>query len=70
MIMGWKKRFGGSGYDYFKAVLEDGYVVVGYSDSFSIGNGNWESIKGKGQDDAIIVKYSLKDLSTKNITPN
>lgn len=56
----WKKRFGGSGYDYFKAVAvsEDGYVAVGYSDSSSLGNGDWEGIIGKGGGtDAIIVKY-------------
>jgi len=56
----WKKRFGGSDWDYFYSVtaVSDGVVAVGYSGiSTSGGNGDWEGVTGKGNDDAIIVKY-------------
>jgi len=53
----WKKNFGGSDDDCYNSVtaVSDGVVVVGQSESF--GNGDWEGIIGKGNDDAIIVKY-------------
>ena len=55
----WKKNFGGVQNDYFTAVTEvsDGFVAVGYSDFASFGTGNWEDVTGKGNLDAIIVKY-------------
>jgi len=55
----WKKNFGGVQNDYFTAVTEvsDGFVAVGYSDFASFGTGNWEDIIGKGNLDAIIVKF-------------
>jgi len=53
----WKKNFGGKLYDsYFGVtVVSDGIVAVGRSDSF--GDGDWTSVQGKGDKDAIIVKY-------------
>ena len=55
----WKRNFGGSGNDYYKSVtaVSDGMVAVGYSYLFSFGYGDWEGFTGKGDIDAIIVKY-------------
>jgi len=55
----WKKNFGGSGSDRFSSVMEvsDGIIVVGNSYDESFGNGDWEGVTGKGNTDAIIVKY-------------
>ena len=56
----WKKNFGGSGSDYYNSVtaVSDGIVAVGYSAEISFGNGDWIGVTGKGDDDAIIVKYN------------
>ena len=56
----WKKNFGGSGDDRFNSVtaVSDGYVAVGYSWEGSFGNGDWTGITGKGECDAIIVKFN------------
>ena len=54
----WKKHFGGSGSDQFRAVTatsDGGFVAVGYSTSF--GNGDWTGVTGRGGGDAIIVKF-------------
>ena len=58
----WKKNFGGSGYDYFWSVtaLPDGYIAVGESPAGSFGNGDWTGVTGKGERDAIIVKYDYE----------
>ena len=55
----WKKNFGGSGRDEYRSVrtVADGIVAVGYSGSTSFGNGDWTGVVGKGDSDAIIVKY-------------
>jgi len=55
----WKKNFGGNAADYYRSVtaVSDGFVVVGYSASDSFGNGDWTGVTGKGDVDAIIVKY-------------
>jgi len=55
----WKKNFGGSGMEVFKSVtaVSDGFVAVGYSLFNSFDTGDWEGILGKGDVDAIIVKY-------------
>jgi len=55
----WKKNFGGSGNDTYKSVatVSDGIIAVGSSVSGSFGNGDWAGIIGKGNDNAIIVKY-------------
>jgi len=57
----WKTHFGGSRNDNFTAIakLFDGMVAVGYSANGSFGNGDWEDVAGKGDMDAIIVKYDL-----------
>ena len=56
----WKKNFGGSGDDEFISVAAtlDGIIVVGHSHSESFGNGDWTGVYRKGNEDAIIVKYS------------
>ena len=56
----WGNNFGGSGADYFQSVtaVSDGIIAVGYSESGSFGNGDWQGFTGKGSDDAIIVKYN------------
>jgi len=53
----WKKNFGGSGADayYSVTVVSDGVIAVGCSQYFGIGD--WEGVTGKGNYDAIIVKY-------------
>ncbi|MCL2041218.1 MAG: fibrobacter succinogenes major paralogous domain-containing protein [Bacteroidales bacterium] len=55
----WKKNFGGSGEDRYNAVtaVSDGIVAAGYSQPDSFGNGDWTGVTGKGDVDAIIVKY-------------
>ena len=63
----WKKNFGGSSYDFFTSVISvtDGIIVVGSSHCnpnvqpylCSFGNGDWTSVSGKGNTDAIIIKY-------------
>lgn len=55
----WKKNFGGSDDDSFSAVaaVEGGYVAAGVSASGSFGTGDWTGTEGKGDRDAIIVKY-------------
>ena len=55
----WKKNFGGSNYDRYTwvAAASDGMVAVGLSYSDSFGTGDWEGVTGKGDFDAIIVKY-------------
>jgi uncharacterized protein YuzE len=59
----WKTNFGGARNDNFTAVTEvfDGFVAVGYSDFNSFGTGDWEEVTGKGDVDAIIVKYDHND---------
>ena len=53
----WKKNFGGSGRDHYNSVIavSDGIIAVGHSES--LGTGDWAGITGKGNSDAIIVKY-------------
>ena len=56
----WKKNFGGSGDDHFKAVTatsDGGFVAAGYSSLPSFGNGDWTGVTGRGGSDAIIVKF-------------
>jgi hypothetical protein len=56
----WRRHFGGNGNDRFQAVttVSDGVIAVGYSANTSFGNGDWDGgVAGKGNDDAIIVKY-------------
>ena len=55
----WKKNFGGSGADQYTSVvaISDGYIAVGHSAQTSFGNGDWADVTGKGNRDAIIVKY-------------
>ena len=55
----WAKNFGGSDVDTFRAVSSDGdgFVAAGWSKEGSFGNGDWDSISGKGEQDAIIVKF-------------
>jgi hypothetical protein len=55
------KNFGGSGSDVFYSVTAttDGfYVAVGQSEPTSFQNGDWTGVDGRGQTDAIIVKYN------------
>ena len=56
----WKKNFGGGGGDLFSEIMvvSDGVIAVGYSQSGSFDNGDWAGITGKGNQDAIIVKYN------------
>ena len=55
----WKKYFGGSGDDVFNSVkaVPDGFIATGYSDFTSFGNGDWDDYSGKGETDAILVKF-------------
>ena len=55
----WKKNFGGNGNDWYSGVtaVSYGIIAVGFSDRYSFPNGDWTGIAGKGDDDAIIVKY-------------
>jgi len=53
----WKKRFGGDGYDCFMAltVSDNSFIVVGSTNEFN--TGIWAGIKGKGDYDAIVIKF-------------
>jgi len=55
----WKKNFGGSGSDQYVSLIavSDGVIAVGCSQVGSFGNGDWADVEGKGNYDAIIVKY-------------
>jgi len=55
----WKKNFGGEDDDYFNSVIAvpDGVIATGYSESNSFKTGDWATISGNGNDDAIIVKF-------------
>ena len=55
----WRKNFGGSSFNHFEGVaaVPGGVVVVGYAESGSFGNGDFAAIPGKGNRDAVIVKY-------------
>jgi len=55
----WKKNFGGSDYEQYNSVTPvfDGILVTGASQAESFGNGDWTGVSGKGNSDAIIVKY-------------
>ena len=57
----WVKNFGGSGDDAFNAVvpLSDGILVAGFSAAESFANGDWASITGNGEGDAIMVKFDF-----------
>jgi len=61
--MVWKKNFGNSAgmddYTYFNSVIavSDGSIAVGYTSASSFGKGDWAGVTGKGDGDAIIVKY-------------
>ena len=56
----WKKNFGGEGGERFSSVTaaSGGFVAVGYSGSYSFGNGDWEDVEqGYGAIDAMIVRF-------------
>ena len=55
----WKNNFGGNDGEQYESVtaVSDGIVVVGYSWGNSFGNGDWVGVTGKGNVDAIVVKY-------------
>ena len=55
----WAKSFGGIGDDYFNSVITDGngYVAAGSSGPTSFGSGDWTGVAGKGEEDAMMVKY-------------
>ncbi|MCL2041216.1 MAG: fibrobacter succinogenes major paralogous domain-containing protein [Bacteroidales bacterium] len=55
----WKKNFGGNDANVYQAIttVSDAVVAAGISSLNAFGNGDWEGIPGKGDDDAIIVKY-------------
>ena len=61
----WKKNFGGDGGDYFEYItaVSDGFIVSGNSYVNDMGHmvttGDWTGFYGKGNDDAIIVKYDF-----------
>jgi len=59
----WKKNFGGNGNDRYISVstASDGIVAVGYCSAATFGNGDWVGFMGKGNVDAIIVKYNSYD---------
>ena len=57
----WKRNFGGSDNESFYNVVttaEGDFIVVGYASEYSFGEGDLVGLVGKGNQDAIIVKYS------------
>jgi len=68
----WKKKFGGSSWDYYESITAapDGSIIAaGYSViNSSGGDGDWTGYNGKGDYDAIIVKYDYNgDIVWKKI---
>ena len=53
----WKKNFGGNHYSSVKTV-PNGVIAVGSAKEYYFGTGDWTGIAGKGNIDAIIVKYN------------
>jgi hypothetical protein len=54
----WKNHFGGYSDSYYSVTaVSDGIIAVGYAERWSFGNGDWTGVEGKGDQDAIIVKY-------------
>ena len=56
----WSKNFGGDGGTSFESVTataDSGFLAVGHSYEDSYGTGDFTSVMGKGDDDAIIVKF-------------
>lgn len=56
----WKKTHGCDGYDNFMSVIttEGGYVAAGSADWRDYyGINEWEDVKGKGDEDAVLVKF-------------
>ncbi|MCL2649609.1 MAG: T9SS type A sorting domain-containing protein [Candidatus Azobacteroides sp.] len=55
----WKKNFGGSDPDYFEYIttISDGFLVAGKA--YVNNTGDWTGLTGKGDEDAIIVKYDF-----------
>ena len=66
----WKKNFGGNGADCFYSVtaVADDIVAAGCSFFDSFGNGNGTGVMGRGNHDAIIVKYGEAFVPVTNIT--
>ena len=65
----WQKNLGGKDRDEFSCItaVPNGVVTVGYADAPSFGNGDWVGVSGKGNRDAIVVKY--EDIEEKECTP-
>jgi len=57
----WKNRFGGAGEDCYFSVarVSDHIVATGTSGISSFNNGDWEGIKGRGNNDTIYVNYDI-----------
>jgi hypothetical protein len=55
----WKKSFGGNDTDEFFSVtaVSGGIVAAGNSCEYSFGTGDWADTEGKGDTDAIIIKF-------------
>ena len=55
----WKRNFGGRHTNEFLSIsaVPEGVIAVGWSSEGSFDNGDWEGVMGKGNYDAIIVKY-------------
>jgi len=53
----WKRSFGGKGYDEYCSLnaLTDGFILAGYLDTNSFGNGDWADVTEGGT--AILVKF-------------
>jgi len=55
----WKRNFGGAGWSSFRSVtiVPDGIIAVGQAQGNVFGTGDWIGITGRGDEDAIIVKF-------------
>lgn len=51
--------FGGESSDHFgdMEITDDGYIAVGYASEENFGTGLWSDTTGKGENDAVIVKF-------------
>jgi hypothetical protein len=56
-----KQRLGGVNFDSFESAttVSDGVIVVGWAYLGSMGTGDWTGVAGKGNLDAVIVKYDF-----------